>query len=174
MSIALEIRGLSKRYVVGVGGCLAIADVLRGVDVMLCAGEAVVIVGSRGSGKSTLMLCAAGLLTADAGELRWFGETSRASAIRRVLYHHSSVDMMRNGAANESHVHLLDVPALHEDSAGMAEWVSERCERGDAVLVATRNEGVASRLDAHVLTLRGGRLHPARPPAARVAEHIRD
>jgi ABC-type sulfate/molybdate transport systems ATPase subunit len=174
MSIALEIRGLSKRYVVGVGGCLAIADVLRGVDVVLRAGETLIVVGSPGSGKSTLMLCAAGLLTADAGELRWFGESSRASAVRRALYHHSSVDMMRSSAMNEPHVHLLDVPAIDEESRGMDEWISERCDRGDAVLVGTRSEAVASRLGARVLTLRGGRLHAARQPAARVAEHVRD
>lgn len=174
MSIALEIRGLSKRYVVGVGGCLAIADVLRGVDVTLCAGEAIVIVGARGSGKSTLMLCAAGLLSADAGELRWFGESSRGTAIRRTLYHHSSVDMMRAGAIDEPHVHLLDVPVLDEESRGVDQWIGERCDRGDAVLVGTRSEALASRLGARVLALRGGRLQPARPPAARVAESARD
>ncbi|MEO6878992.1 MAG: ATP-binding cassette domain-containing protein [Gemmatimonadaceae bacterium] len=176
MSIALEIRGLRKRYTVGVGGCLAVADVLRDVDVVLRAGEALAVVGPRGSGKTTLMLCAAGLLAADAGELRWFGDSARTAANRRALYHHAPIDLLRTGAAGEPHVHLLDVPAPNEGSDAvdaMSAWIAQRCDRGDAVLIASDGDAIASRVGARVLALRAGRLHPPVPAAARVAERAR-
>jgi predicted ABC-type transport system involved in lysophospholipase L1 biosynthesis ATPase subunit len=173
MSIALEIHGLRKRYTVGVGGCLAVADVLRDVDVVLHTGEALAVVGPRGSGKTTLMLCAAGLLAADAGELRWFGDSARAAAGRHALYHHAPVDLLRTGAADEPHVHLLDIPALDDGSDAMDAWIAQRCDRGDAVLLASSSEAIASRLGARVLALRAGRLHSAIPAAARVAERVR-
>ncbi len=173
MSIALEIRGLRKRYTVGVGGCLAVADVLRDVDVVLREGEALAVVGPRGSGKTTLMLCAAGLLAADAGEVRWFGDSARAAAHRRALYHHAPIDLLRTGAAGEPHVHLLDVAMSSEGSEAVDAWIAQRCDRGDAVLIASDGEAIASRLGVRVLTLRAGRLHPPVPAAARVAERAR-
>jgi energy-coupling factor transporter ATP-binding protein EcfA2 len=172
MSIALEIHGLRKRFTVGVGSCLAVADVLRDVDVVLRAGERLVVVGPRGSGKTTLLLCAAGLLTADGGELRWFGEPSRAAAVRRALYHHSAIDLLRGGAVGEPHVHLLDVATLGDGSDVLDAWIAQRCDRGDAVLIASGNDAIAARLGARVLTLSAGRLHSAASPAARVAEHV--
>ncbi|HEY4217415.1 MAG TPA: ATP-binding cassette domain-containing protein [Gemmatimonadaceae bacterium] len=172
MSIALEIRGLCKRYVAGVHGCLAAANVLRGIDIVLREGDVHVIVGPAGSGKSTLMLCAAGLLTSDGGEVRWFGDVSRASGARRALYHHAGVDLLRTGAIHESHVHLLDV-----ESAGVATdvidaWIAERQDCGDAVLIASRDDAIATRIGARISTLRGGRLQSVvtAPLTARVAE----
>ena len=72
--------------------CLASADVLRGIDLEVAAGESAVIVGPPGAGKSTLISCAAGLLAPDAGELRWFGESRFApAAVRRASYYFASV-----------------------------------------------------------------------------------
>jgi len=65
--LPLEIRGLSKRFAAGAGGCFATATALRGVALCAAAGEVVALVGPRGAGKSTLLLCAAGLLRPDAG-----------------------------------------------------------------------------------------------------------
>ena len=46
---------------------------LRGVSMHLTRGEILAVTGPSGSGKSTLMLCLAGLVTPDAGEVR-FGD----------------------------------------------------------------------------------------------------
>ena len=66
MNRVLQARGLAKSF----GG----EPVLAGVDVVLRAGEAVVLLGPSGSGKSTLLSILAGLLTPDAGELWIAGE----------------------------------------------------------------------------------------------------
>ena len=170
MIIALELRGIRKRFIVGAGACRASADVLRGVDLTVCAGESVAIVGPAGSGKSTLMLCAAGLLTPEAGELTWFGEASRALAARRVLYHCTPMDLIRSGCAHEAHVHLIDVSGPADGAA--AAWIEQRRERGDAVVVTTRDAAAGRRLGSRLLVLRAGQLHSTPLVHARVAEHL--
>ena len=58
----LAIAGLAKRY----GESTVFAD----VDLALAPGEFVAVVGESGVGKSTLLNCAAGLDTIDAGSVR--------------------------------------------------------------------------------------------------------
>ena len=62
---ALAIAGLAKRYGASV--------VFAGVDLVLAAGEFVAVVGESGVGKSTLLNCAAGLDTVDAGTVHVAG-----------------------------------------------------------------------------------------------------
>ena len=61
MSSLLEMRNIDKRY----DG----PAVLSGLSMSVAAGERVSIRGVSGSGKSTLLYLAAGLETADAGEV---------------------------------------------------------------------------------------------------------
>ncbi len=61
-----EITGLSLRR----GG----RSVLEGVNASLAAGDFVAIVGPNGAGKTTLLKVLLGLLEADAGEVRLFGQ----------------------------------------------------------------------------------------------------
>jgi putative ABC transport system ATP-binding protein len=171
MTIALELRGIRKRYTAGVGACRAFVDVLRGVDLVVRGGECVVVVGQAGTGKSTLLLCAAALLTPESGEREWFGDSSRTAAARRVLYHHAPADLMRRGRSDVPHIHLLDAPTDH--SVAMEAWIAERCDAGDAIVVASRDEAIARSVGARVLTLRAGQLHLAAPARARVAERAR-
>ncbi len=172
MQFALEFRAVFKRYATGVGGCLARADVLRSVDFGVAAGEAVAIAGDQGAGKSTLLLCAAGLLSVDAGEVRWFGDRSRATAVARTTYHFAgappSIAAMR---ANGAHVHLIEDPTRSGEAfARMARRIREAREHGDAVIVTTRDIACAERLASRVFVLRAGRLDAHRRPSSRVAE----
>ncbi len=61
----LRARGLTKRYGAGAGA----ADVLRGVDLDLGAGEFTALLGPSGSGKSTLLAILGTLLRPTAGTL---------------------------------------------------------------------------------------------------------
>ncbi len=71
--IALEIQGVTKSFPAGPRnwfGRRAPKKVLRGVDLTILRGECVALVGESGSGKSTILRIAAGLETADHGEVR--------------------------------------------------------------------------------------------------------
>jgi ABC-2 type transport system ATP-binding protein len=70
----LELRSLRKSYFSGPPRSPRRTDALLGVDLDVNRGEILGIVGNKSSGKTTLMLCAAGLLRADGGTVRWFGE----------------------------------------------------------------------------------------------------
>ncbi|MHA3915412.1 phosphonate ABC transporter ATP-binding protein [Halovulum sp. GXIMD14793] len=59
----LEVTGLSKRYADG-------PWVFSGVDFKVQRGESVALVGSNGTGKSTLLRCCLGLLPATEGQIR--------------------------------------------------------------------------------------------------------
>jgi ABC-type sugar transport system ATPase subunit len=171
--VALELCGLTKRFTAGAGGCLASVDVLRGVSLSVTAGESFALVGSSGAGKSTLLLCAAGLLSHDAGEMRWFGEAERAAAARRVVYHCTQADLLHSRPSDNPVLHLLDIRFGVDGGRNMATWIGRRCDAGDAVIVATRDEDLAYHLASRVVVLRSGRLYSDARPRSRVAEHAR-
>lgn len=164
MAAALEVHGLAKRYAAGVGGCAAAAHVLRDVTLSVRAGEVVAIAGARGAGKSTLLLCLAGLIAPDAGQVRWFGDASRAAAARRVLYHVARTDLLRAGRIAEPNLHLVDVAGA--DPLELLPWIAARSEAGDAVVVAA---GPGEEIPAaRVLHLSRGRLALRAEPGARI------
>ena len=66
-------RGVSKSYRSGVRGCSATVSVLRDVDLSVFTGEVVTIAAGPASGKTTLLMCAAGLMRPDSGTVSWFG-----------------------------------------------------------------------------------------------------
>jgi len=63
----LRIRGLVKSFHRGLPPRRRAIEVLRGVDLEVCSGELVGLVGENGSGKSTLMQIVVGLLKRDRG-----------------------------------------------------------------------------------------------------------
>ena len=171
MHLALEFRGVFKRYATGAGACVARADVLRSIDFGLAEGDAVAIAGERGAGKSTLLLCAAGLLSVDAGEVRWFGERSRAVAVARTTYHFAGAPPGTAGGSHEAHVPLIEHPAAAGEAfARKARRIRDARDRGDAVIVTTREIACAERLGSRVYVLRGGHLDAHRRARSRVAE----
>jgi energy-coupling factor transporter ATP-binding protein EcfA2 len=169
--VALELRGVTKRYTAGSGACVASANVLCGVNLAVGSGESVALAGPAGAGKSTLMLCAAGLLGHEAGDVRWFGEADRAVAARRVSYHCTPWNATSLECGDRPLIHLLDFASADVDRHTMARWIDTRCAAGDAIVVATRDEELAHHLASRVLVLRGGRAYPQARPRSRVAEY---
>ena len=76
-------RGVWKSYDAGVRGCSATVTVLRDVHLDVAPGEMVGITAAPVSGKTTLLMCAAGLLRADRGYITWFGQPPRRDASAR-------------------------------------------------------------------------------------------
>src|SRR3954468_6015162 len=74
MELALSVRGLVKVFRSGERGNLTTMPALRDVAFDISRGEIVGIVGRPGAGKSSLLLCLAGLLRGDGGSISWFGE----------------------------------------------------------------------------------------------------
>lgn len=73
MSSAIAVECLVKRYRAGIEGCGASVEALRGIDLDVDEGELLGLVGPPSAGKTTLLLCAAGLMRPDAGRVVWFG-----------------------------------------------------------------------------------------------------
>lgn len=172
MSIALECLGLQKRFAVGAGRCGASAQVLRGVDLTVPAGECLAVVGVRGAGKSTLLLCAAGLLRPEGGEVRWFGHPFPPASPRAVAYYWTPTDFARTNTADGVGIHLVDFAFAADWPPRFAEWIERRRDRGETIVLATRDEATGRALAARVVFLRRGQLMPfARGDGvARVAE----
>jgi len=66
MPLVLEISGLSKSFQDGE----TVIDVFKDIDFELAAGQALAVTGPSGSGKSTLLNILAGLIEADAGQIK--------------------------------------------------------------------------------------------------------
>lgn len=85
MSYALSIDGITKAY----GTVRAVSE----INLRIAPGERVALIGASGSGKSTLIRLSSGLLTADDGEVKIFGDaiqrggrlTKNARRIRRRI-----------------------------------------------------------------------------------------
>ncbi len=64
----LQLSGVKKKF--------GDNDVLRGVDLQVCQGQSLVVIGGSGSGKSVMLKCVLGLLTPDAGSVLVDGRES--------------------------------------------------------------------------------------------------
>ena len=79
-SAVFEAQGITKIYRMGEVEVHA----LRGIDLTLCAGELLVLLGPSGSGKSTLLNILGGLDTSTAGRVRYRGEDLTAASERQL------------------------------------------------------------------------------------------
>jgi multiple sugar transport system ATP-binding protein len=73
----LEIKNVQKRY--------GNADVLKGIDIAVEAGDFLVLVGPSGCGKSTLLNMIAGLDAITEGESASTARASRAASVERDI-----------------------------------------------------------------------------------------
>lgn len=71
---ALSIRSLRKSFLIGPADDPQRKIALDGVDLEVSEGEIVGLVGGPAAGKTSLLLCAAGMLRRDSGSVYWFGE----------------------------------------------------------------------------------------------------
>ncbi|MBT6961888.1 MAG: ATP-binding cassette domain-containing protein, partial [Rhodospirillaceae bacterium] len=60
---------LPKIHLANVRKSFGPKDVLTGIDLDVAAAESVVVIGGSGTGKSVLLKCVLGLLTADSGTI---------------------------------------------------------------------------------------------------------
>jgi ABC-type multidrug transport system ATPase subunit len=75
----LQVEDLTKRY----GDQTALADIAFSV----ARGEVVGLIGPNGAGKTTLLETIAGLLSVDAGVIRWRGEELPTSRRREAIFY---------------------------------------------------------------------------------------
>lgn len=126
----LEIDGVCKRF-----GDVVALDAMA-FDVR--AGEIFGFVGSNGAGKSTTMRIALGVLSADAGEVRWDGRPVTLAVRRRIGYMPEERGLyprmkVAGQLAYLGRLHGLSQPAA---AAAAAEWTDRlgvAARRGDEV-----------------------------------------
>lgn len=159
-SCVLSVRSLSKIYRVGLRGCTASARALEDVDLEVRRGEVVAIVGAANAGKTTLLRCAAGLLSPDDGTIER-GHLADVRAITRFV--ESPVELVRVRFAEDRwDLAIVDnVDAVRGDvGSAFALLAATRQARqaGKAVLLAARDAQVVSHVADRVLVLERGRL----------------
>jgi phospholipid/cholesterol/gamma-HCH transport system ATP-binding protein len=87
----IEAREIKKRF--------GTAEVLKGVTFSIARGEAVVIIGTSGGGKSVLLKHLIGLLTPDSGEVLVDGQNIELMTERQLLEVRRKFGMLFQGAA---------------------------------------------------------------------------
>ena len=134
---ALEMRGISKAFF-GV-------PALRNVDLACQPGTVHALVGENGAGKSTLMAILAGVVSADAGEIRLDGrplvmgdsESARRNGISVVFQEFNLIPELTVAANVWLHRELtswgfLAKRRMRRGDPGAAETSRHRCRSGDA------------------------------------------
>jgi ABC-type multidrug transport system ATPase subunit len=167
----ISVRSLRKIYQVGLAGCTASVRALDDVTLEIGRGEVVALVGSERSGKTTLLRCASGLLTADAGLVSRGRRPDGLPVV--VKYLEEPIELARLCSYDSSWDLALVDNVLSEDGEPRGTFrcthlIRQARAKGAALLLASPNgrslEGLADR----ILTLHRGRLlHP--PGAEKVA-----
>jgi zinc transport system ATP-binding protein len=130
--------------------------VLHGVDLDVCRGEVVALLGENGSGKSTLVRAAIGLLPLTAGEVRLFGIPLAQFG-----------DWFRIGYVPQRPTAASGVPATVREVVASGQLARRRPflpstrQHREAVERAIELVGLADRADESVSTLSGGQQQRA-------------
>ncbi|PXA85175.1 histidine/lysine/arginine/ornithine ABC transporter ATP-binding protein [Caulobacter sp. D4A] len=156
---AISVRGLRKTF--------GPIEVLKGIDMEAREGEVVSILGSSGSGKSTMLRCINMLETPDAGEITVAGETirlksagagkSRIADRRQVERIRSELGMVFQSFNLWSHKTILEnvmEAPLHVQKRSRAECLEE----AEALLAKV---GIAEKRNHYPAHLSGGQQQRA-------------
>src|SRR5438309_2654022 len=104
MDAGLQVDQLSRRY----GQVVALQD----LSFTVAPGELFGFVGSNGAGKTTTMRIVMGVLSADAGEVRWNGAPIRLETRRRFGYMPEERGLYPKLKALEQLVYLAELHGL--------------------------------------------------------------
>lgn len=144
----LSARGLTKRFSEG----RLDVTVLQGVDLDVCVGDTLAIVGASGSGKSTLLHLLGGLDAPTSGSVMLLGQDLAQQSA-------AAQGRLRNqylGFVYQFHHLLPEFSAL--DNVAMPLWI-RRMAHADAALIATKmlaSVGLENRLQHRPAELSGG------------------
>jgi putative ABC transport system ATP-binding protein len=142
---ALQATNLYRFYHAGADETLA----LRGVSLLVDAGETVAVIGPSGSGKSTLLACLAGLDEPDGGTVRIADiQMSRSSEAERARLRAHHVGVLFQSANLIEHLSVRDNVVAAQQLARNVDQA-----RVDALLDRL---GIAARADARPSELSGG------------------
>jgi len=144
----IQVSDLTKTYHNGAGSI----EVLRDVNLVVCPGEMVAVMGPSGSGKSTLLYILGLLQAPSSGSYRWEGtdilsldRTQQAEFRRRRLgFVFQSCDLLENSNVYEN----LEFPLIYEGV--------ERQERPPRILEALDRVNLGHRLYHSANLLSGG------------------
>jgi len=155
MSPILTLAGLSKRFHAGTPSETV---ALRGVDLALEGGDFVSIIGSNGAGKSTLLKAVAGMVTPDAGTIRFDGRDitrwpvhRRAAVIGRIAQ-----DPSDSTCATMTIEENLAMGERRGMPRGLRRAVTAAARERFAAALAPIGLGLETRLPVRVGTLSGG------------------
>ncbi|GAB3874788.1 phosphonate ABC transporter ATP-binding protein [Kibdelosporangium lantanae] len=123
--MSLEISGLRKSF--------ADREVLAGIDLKVDPGEFVAVLGANGSGKSTVLRCAVGLLPADAGEIHVSGGAAMVFQQIHLVRRRSAIDNVCSGALGRLPLHrsLFFGPDVRREAMTCLERVGLASRAGD-------------------------------------------
>lgn len=145
----LDVEGIIKTLGGGPDG----SAVLRGIDLVVRPGESLGLKGATGSGKSTLLRIIAGLMPADAGELRLDGERLSAPHVI-VPPARRRIGMVFQNLGLWPHMTVLG--HLHFVLAAEKLTRTDRAQRLDEIVNAFVLNGMGERYPAE---LSGGERH---------------
>ncbi len=142
--LLLDVRGVAKRF-----GDLA---VLSDVDLLVPRGSVVTVLGKSGTGKSVFLKCLAGIVTPDAGEIRFDGHAlNAANAAARAEFRRRCSYLFQSNALFDSLTVLENVALPLESTTQVPNAeIRERC------LEALRQLELERFRDAHPGELSGG------------------
>ena len=130
--MSLRFEGIRKSF--------GAVSALRGVSFGVAEGEAHALVGENGAGKSTLLKILAGLVKADAGEIRWQDTPFHPSGPREAIEH--GIGMV--------YQEMLCFPNLSVSANIFSGREISRYGRLDEIAMRTRTQAVLDRLSLRI------------------------